>query len=549
VSINARDELQGTSDGWSPTRRRSASRGHAPPVQSPLLSATTRGPIPRASELQYPARMSDSLAGLTPTGRTVDGPTADLVELTSAEGPLTTAIVLNERYRSLERLQRAITLGEGFMCFPMVTGLVEMTRYDRDAGALCYATGASRSIAEILKSHRDAGKMVGKRAAAELCYLAGMVLTEAAETGASQGVFSHGDLNPWRVLVRADGEVQLIGYGLPSPEVLLHHAGEASETLADTWRYAPPERVAGTAEDVHADLLSLALIATEMITGEPLLNGSDDKIRADLSGGQLSSALAKHARALGKDLAEALAYAVNFDPRNRYDSGEDFVAAMERIVEAAPPGDSLAQAAAKVPSRQRGKTLRAVEEPTAPARGTGRAIRPRGRRAVEAAIEAAAERGDESRWTKPSRQPSETPEPATPRARRRGTDAPPSDLPDADARPRRRTRSSVAEDTAAAEPPASPAARPRRRAAATSDAAPEDRPRPRSRAAAPASTEGAAPATRPRSRTRAAPPPAATSPAADETPSDSPRPRRRTASSASDGASPRPRRRTKKNNE
>jgi len=476
----------------------------------------------------------DTLAQLPLTGRKVDGPTAELIELQPDDGPLITAVQLEKSYRDMSRLGQSIELAYGFMTFPMVTGLVELKSYEAKDGALLYATGNSRSVAEILSTYRRAKKKVGPRAAIELCYLGGMILGEAAETGATQGVFSHGDLNPWRVLVRPDGELQIIGYGLPSPEVLRFRDDDSQATLADTWRYAPPERITGAPEDASSDIVSLCLIAAEMILGDPLLDGTPEAIRKLLEDGQLTALVNKQAKALSKPVAEVLAYAMNFDPRNRFESSEAFVTACEHLLEKGLTGESLAEAGQKVATTKRGKALKSVDD-TAAMPISGRAIRPRGQKAVQEAIDRAAQ--EDSRWeTRGGRRgkkaveeeaaPVEETKSKRPRRRSQATEE-----DDAPKRPRRRS-----EANAAAEAPAEESKRPRRRP--KKEAAEEDgeTKRPRRRAAATQDTDTARPRRRPTSK--------------DDAEDKPKRPRRRAAASddasESSEAPERPRRRKRR---
>ena len=470
----------------------------------------------------------DTLATIPLTGRKVDGPTAELIELQPEEGPLITALQLEPDYRGMKRMGQSIQLAFGFMSFPMVTGLVELDTWLPEEGALLYPTGDSRSVAEILSTYRRAKKQVGVRAAIELCYLGGMILAEAAETGAAQGVFSHGDLSPWRVLVRPDGELQIIGYGLPSPEVLRFRDDPKKPTLADTWRYAPPERVSGAPEDASSDIVSLCLIAAEMITGDPLLDGSPEDIRKDLEKGQLPALVGKHKKAMGKAVAEVLAYAVNFDPRNRFDTPEDFVTACEGLLEGGLAGDSLAEAGQKVATTKRGKALKAVDD-TAVLPISGRAIRPRGQKAVQEAIERAAQEDD--RWESRGGRSRSKDTDDSKRPRRRPSE-PEEEEDEAPKRPRRRSEA-TAEDEAPK--------RPRRRSEATDDAEEEASKRPRRRSAASTSDDDDdTPSKRPRRRAAAS--------SSDDDDTASKRPRRRASATSDDddddSESKRPRRRS-----
>src|SRR5690606_5872236 len=104
-------------------------------------------------------------------------------------------------------------------------------------------------------------------------------------TGPIQGVYSHGDLNPSRLLVKEDGDVQIIGYGLPNPELLAWTSGGKVEPHTESLLYSPPERLQSSPEDITSDLYGLACIAVELITQRPLFSGSVEELRkAHLNG-------------------------------------------------------------------------------------------------------------------------------------------------------------------------------------------------------------------------------------------------------------------------
>ena len=189
------------------------------------------------------------LAGMTATGRQVVGPASTLVEFEDAEQVRYMAIIYDAKYRQLTGLNTAVHLAMNFLQCPLVLGLVELSHHHPEEGAFFYPTSSSWSIAEILRLHRQEGVCAGHRAGLELCYLAGLVLTEASESGALQGVYSHGDLSPWRIVVQGDGDVQIIGYGLPQADLLLQQSQPDHVVHPDALRYSPPERLEGQPED------------------------------------------------------------------------------------------------------------------------------------------------------------------------------------------------------------------------------------------------------------------------------------------------------------
>jgi hypothetical protein len=221
------------------------------------------------------------------------GPTAELVEENDPGdpgAPHTLTVVLADRYRKLESLRFAMEIGASFMSAPMVPGVAAMLAADPERGRYTYLTGEVWSLAELLDDARRRREPLGPRAAAEIGWLAGHALVEAADAALAAGIGCHGDVSPWRIVVSADGSVQLIGYGLAEPEALRVRQTEG-DPKEPVFGYAPPERVARRIEDVRSDLFSLAVVLAEVAVGEPLLSGDPVSLRESARAGGASRAL------------------------------------------------------------------------------------------------------------------------------------------------------------------------------------------------------------------------------------------------------------------
>ncbi|TNE90632.1 MAG: hypothetical protein EP330_07720, partial [Deltaproteobacteria bacterium] len=270
-------------------------------------------------------RCMDSIAGMTPTGRRISGPASDLIELNAESGLKHTAIQFNEAFWDHAGITSSLTVVLGFLESPMVTGLVELVERDRDSGTFVYPTGSVWSVAEVIRTMANAGRIPGIRAGLELCYVAGQVLMEAGESGPAQGIYSHGGLTPWRLMLKADGQVQLIGYGLPQVEVLQYLDDPSVMPREDSFRYCPPERLEGQGEDVTSDLFALALIGLEMMTGKPVYDGLVDDILQKATRAEGAYTLYKWRDRLPDSVREVLGKAIKYDPDTRYQDPNDFV--------------------------------------------------------------------------------------------------------------------------------------------------------------------------------------------------------------------------------
>lgn len=84
----------------------------------------------------------------------------------------------------------------------------------------------------------------------------------------------HRDLKPSNILLRDDGSVLLIDFGLSrsSRSMALTQWGE----ILGTPGYMPPEQLVGTPVNESADLYALGCITYEMLTGRPLFRTNDE---------------------------------------------------------------------------------------------------------------------------------------------------------------------------------------------------------------------------------------------------------------------------------
>jgi len=274
----------------------------------------------------------DSIAGLTTTGRRIHGPASDLVELVAESGLRHTAVVFHPEYRESQAINSALSVVLGYLESPMVTGMVELVAHEPQQGAFVYPTGQASSVAEINRAYADLGEAPGTRAGLEFMYAAGEILTDASETGETHGVYSHGGLTPWRALFKPDGQVQIIGYGLPQVEILQFLGDSSAVPREDSFRYCPPERLEGGAEDLRSDIFSLALIAFELMTGKPMYDGLVNDIRAMASRAEGSRRLFRFRDLLPKQVQDFLKLCLRRDMDDRFHSGREFLDAVRAVM-------------------------------------------------------------------------------------------------------------------------------------------------------------------------------------------------------------------------
>lgn len=349
-------------------------------------------------------------SGLRLTGKQYREPAATLHEAESPSGLKHTIVAFDAAYRGHPAISGGVELISSFLEHPMVIGLVEMSHRDPAEGRFAYPTGPFWTLHELIRIHADLSRPLGLRAGLELAYLVGQIVVEAAENGAVQGCFSHGGLTPWRIGLRAEGEVIVLGHGLPQVDVLCHQVDPSFAVSPDSLRYAPPERLAGQPEDVAADTAALTMIAYEAITGQPLYAGHEvEHLSRAVSMAEGASILSRP-NELPRDVAKMFAQALIFDPDTRL-GGAAWVDAIADLHQRHQEGDPLAAIAARAATVRPQGTRRAARlVATETAQFT-----PEQLQQTLAALDAAdAERGAEpeqakveTRWSRPSRRRAE----------------------------------------------------------------------------------------------------------------------------------------------
>ena len=280
----------------------------------------------------------------TPSGRRFDGPAADLVEM-HRDGHVWTALTYRAPYARPDIVEAALADCGAFLRNPMVEGLVELDAWWPEQNTLLYPTGRIWSLAELAHHARQAGTPLGLHAALELAYLGGTLLQQGATVGEEGGSTMHGSPTPWRWLLDEDGDLQLIGWGIPALELYAHDADPDTLLPTDSYRYCPPERLRGDDEDTASDLFSLALIAAEFIIGQPVYDGRTVEVRTEASRADVERRLYKSRDAMPEDVRHFLGRALDPYRDGRHDDVDDFVTEAHDLLYGPLAGDgpTLAQ--------------------------------------------------------------------------------------------------------------------------------------------------------------------------------------------------------------
>jgi serine/threonine protein kinase len=152
----------------------------------------------------------------------------------------------------------------------------------------------------------------------------------------------HHSLEPAKIMVSWDGTVKLLGYGtslmnVPAPQA----TGEAPWVL----HYMSPEQAQGNPPDVRSNLFSLGAIFYEMMTEHQAFDGDDaEKVRRQIID-MAPVAPREINNKVPPGLSDLILKALAKDPEQRYRSGQELVADLEKSKErpAAAPAQKSAE--------------------------------------------------------------------------------------------------------------------------------------------------------------------------------------------------------------
>ena len=144
--------------------------------------------------------------------RTYRGPASLLANLINENNSHFMAIVFYERYHQHPILNESLEPVLEFLENSILSGLARLVKAEPHAGTFVFSTGKTWSLAEVIRAIADRGIVPGPRAGLELMAAAGRVLLDASHAAQMYAVYSHGGLTPWRILLRQNAQVEIIGY-------------------------------------------------------------------------------------------------------------------------------------------------------------------------------------------------------------------------------------------------------------------------------------------------------------------------------------------------
>lgn len=265
--------------------------------------------------------------------RTFRGPASLLASVVDENNEQHTAIVFYEQFHNHPALNDSLFIVLDFLQAPFVIGMAELLVHQPENGAFVFGTGPSLSIAEIIRTATDLNLKTGARTGLELMYKVGQVLVEASFAAQTYTVFSHGGLTPWRLMLKDNSDVSVIGYALPQVEMLDFQRDDRMKPTEDSFRYSPPERIRAEPEDLSSDVFSLGLIAFEMMTLTPIYDGTVDSIRQRAIRGDASQQIYAARDTIPLPVAKLLEKTLQSNRESRFYSGKEFLSAIEKLLD------------------------------------------------------------------------------------------------------------------------------------------------------------------------------------------------------------------------
>ena len=182
-------------------------------------------------------------------------------------------------------------------------------------------------------------KNIGKLDPDMACEIADQVLS--ALTVAHEVGIVHGDVNPANIVMTGPASVRLLDLGIAHVQ--------SSRTVAETQammghpEYLSPEQAQGDSVDLTTDIYSVGIVLYEMLAGHPPFSGDSPVVVSYMHIHDLPKPIAQGNPDVPPAIADTVAKALLKEPRQRYQTAEEFRSAIglarsaQRVAPAAAP--------------------------------------------------------------------------------------------------------------------------------------------------------------------------------------------------------------------
>ncbi|HEY5036724.1 MAG TPA: serine/threonine-protein kinase, partial [Chthoniobacterales bacterium] len=156
----------------------------------------------------------------------------------------------------------------------------------------------------------------------------------SALAAAHQAGILHRDIKPANVMLRTDGYLKVLDFGL-AKLIGPHAAGDVTETgrVMGTINYMSPEQAMGQPLDPRTDVFSLGVVLYEIATGHRLFAGKTEGATYDRILHQEVPPMQQFVPGLPPELDQVIRRAVEKDRANRYQTAGEFRADLKRLAE------------------------------------------------------------------------------------------------------------------------------------------------------------------------------------------------------------------------
>ena len=195
---------------------------------------------------------------------------------------------------------------------------------------------------EFIEGETLRGRMAGRMTASEICEVA--IQVASALTAAHAAGIAHRDIKPENIMVRPDGVVKVLDFGLaklsePSkpnmstidPMALTKGVDTEPGVVMGTVTYMSPEQVRGLEVDSRTDLFSFGVVLYEMISGRvPFEGASFGEVISGILGTR-PAPLARYAADVHPELERIVSKAMTKDREQRYQTSKDLLIDLKRF--------------------------------------------------------------------------------------------------------------------------------------------------------------------------------------------------------------------------
>jgi hypothetical protein len=199
-----------------------------------------------------------------------------------------------------------------------------------------YDIGEGYFVTELVDGASLRGLKPGLRRALEICSQIASGLAAAHAAG-----IVHRDLKPDNVLLKRDGQIKILDFGLA--KVKIAPADSATETLVTepgilmgTVGYMSPEQVRGAEIDGRSDIFNLGLILYELLSGRRAFHG---EAAVEIMTAILRQDAPELPEAVPTSVRQVVAHCLEREPGNRFQSAKDLAFALSQAAgqSGAPP--------------------------------------------------------------------------------------------------------------------------------------------------------------------------------------------------------------------